>query len=128
MEKVRQEKREVHLVMVDNLYPQFPPKLQKLMDVANEKGLSSWLVALPIEIHGFTLHKSALCDAICLRPPLLPTTCACGKSFTIDLVLNCPTGGFPIIRHNEVQDLTAELQDHLICQFLFLLPASPSTM
>ena len=76
--KVWQEKREAHLAMVDNLHPQFSPKLQKLMDVAKEKGSSSWLVALPIENHGFTLHKSAFHDAICLRygwqPPLLPTT------------------------------------------------------
>ena len=36
--KVRQEKREAHLAMVDNLHPQFSPKLQKLMDIAKEKG------------------------------------------------------------------------------------------
>ena len=93
--------RVAHLATFDNLHPQFPPKLQKLMDVAKEKGSSSWLVALPIKSHGFTLHKSAFCDAVCLRygwqPPLLPATCACGKWFTIDHALNCPTGGFPII-------------------------------
>ena len=101
--KVRKEKREAHSATVDNLHPQFPPKLQKLMEMTKQKGSSSWLVALPIESHGFALHKSAFCDAICLRygwqPPLLPTTCACGKSFTIDHALNCPTGGFPIVRH-----------------------------
>jgi len=50
--KVRQEKREAHLATVDNVHPQFPPKLRKLIEVAKEKGSSSWLVALPIEIHG----------------------------------------------------------------------------
>ena len=87
-----------------------------------EKGSSGWLVALPIESHDFALHKSAFRDGICLRygwqPPLLPTTCACGTSFTIDHALNCPTGGFPIIRHNEVQDITADLMSevsHDVC-------------
>ena len=105
------------LAMFDNPHPQFPPKLQKLMDVAKETGSSSWLIALPIESHGFTLHKSAFRDAIYLRygwqPPLLPTTCACGKSFTIDHALNCPTRGFPIIRHNEVRDLTADFMSEV---------------
>ena len=35
--KMRQEKREAHLATVDNLHPQFPPKLQKLMEVAKGK-------------------------------------------------------------------------------------------
>ena len=123
--KVRQEKREAHVATVDNLHPQFPLKLQKLMDVAKEKGSSGWLVALPIESHGFALHKSAFCDAICLRygwqPPLLLTTCACSKSFTIDYAQNCPTGGFPIIRHNEVQDLTDLMSE--VCHDVYVEPA-----
>ena len=128
--KVRQEKREAHLATTDNLHSWFPPKLQKLMDVAKEKGSSSWLVALPIESHGFTLHKSAFRDAICLRygcqPPLFPTTCACGKSFTIDHALNCPTGGFPIIRHNEVRDLTADLMSE-VCHGVCVCGTCPPT-
>ena len=67
---------------------------------------------VPIKDHGFALHKGAFQDALCLRynwhPPMLPTTCVCNKSFTIDHALNCPTGGFPTIRHNELRDFTAE--------------------
>ena len=33
----------------------------------------------------------------------------CGKKFTIEHALNCPRGGFPSIRHNEVRDITADL-------------------
>ena len=33
----------------------------------------------------------------------------CGKDFTLSYALNCPHGAFPIIRHNEVRDLTASL-------------------
>ena len=36
-------------------------------------------------------------------------TCQCGTSFSVDHAMVCPFGGFPMIRHNEVQDLTASL-------------------
>ena len=63
--------------------------------------------------HGFALHKGAFRDALCLRygwrPPLLPSSCVCGKRFTVEHALGCPCGGFPSIRHNELRDITAEL-------------------
>ena len=63
-------------------------------------GASSWLTTLPIDAHGFALHKGGFRDALCLRynwaPPHLPTKCACGSNFTIDHALSCPTGGFTI--------------------------------
>jgi len=37
------------------------------MQVASEKGASSWLATLPIADHGFALHKGTFQDAICLR-------------------------------------------------------------
>ena len=111
--EVRKEKREAQSAIVDRLHPLLPPTLQKLMHMASEKGASSWLAALPVESHGFSLHKGAFRDAISLRygwqPSLLPTTCICGKSFTVDHALNCPTGVFPSIRHNEIRDLTVNL-------------------
>ena len=98
--KVKSKKRSAQMAASNSLHPQLPQKLQKLMEVAKEKSSSSWLVALPIESHGFSLHKGAFWDVFCLRygwqPPLLPTTCACGKSFTTDHTLNCPTGGSPL--------------------------------
>ena len=33
----------------------------------------------------------------------------CGQSFTIKHAMNCPCGGFPSIRHNELCDNTASL-------------------
>ena len=68
---------------------------------------------LPIQEHGFALHKGAFRDALCLRygwqPNLLPSTCVCGKTFSIEHSLNCPYGGYPSIRHNELRDITATL-------------------
>ncbi len=38
-----------------------------------------------------------------------PSHCICGKPFGVEHALSCPTGGFPIIRHNELRDITASL-------------------
>ena len=63
--------------------------------------------------HGFTLYKCAFRDALCLRygwePKYLASHCICGKPFGVEHALSCPTGGFPIIRHNELRDITASL-------------------
>ena len=37
------------------------------------------------------------------------STCHCGALFSVDHAMVCLYGGFPIIRHNEVCDLTATL-------------------
>ena len=75
--------------------------LQRAMDLAQEKGASSWLTSLPLKEFGFTLHKGTFRDAIALRygwlPSLIPSTCACGSNFSVEYVLSCPKGGFPII-------------------------------
>ena len=87
--------------------------LKRAMELAKEKGSSSWLTPLPLESHGFALHKSSFRDALCLRygwqPERLPTRCDCGDAFTVDHALNCPRGAFPTIRHNEVRDFTGQL-------------------
>ena len=66
-----------------------------------------------MECQGLSLHKGAFRDALSLRygwqPSNLPSKCVCGKSFNVDHALNCSTGGFPTIRHNEIRDFTAKL-------------------
>ena len=90
-----------------------PSDCQRLMDVACEHGASIWLSALPLREHGFDLHKGSFRDALCIwygwRPPLLPSVCVCGSTFTVDHSLSCPYGGYLTHRHNELRDLTATL-------------------
>ena len=85
--------------------------MKRAMQASTEKGASSWLATLPIQEHGFALHKSAFRDALCLRygwqPSHLPSHCICGKSFTVEHALICTRGGYPSIRHNELRDITA---------------------
>ena len=96
-----------------NLQTQLPSTLQHSMELSQEKGASSWLSLLPIDNHGFALHKSAFRDALSLRYGWSlqnpPSHCTCGYPFSIDHALTCKTGGFPAIRHNEVRDITASL-------------------
>ena len=95
------------------LFSKLTPALQRAVTLAQEKGASSWLAALPVQEHGFSLNKTAFRDTLALRygwlPSRTPSHCACGTRFSIDHVLSCPKGGFPLMRHNEVRDLTAEL-------------------
>ena len=91
--------------------------LKRCIELAREKGSSSWLTALPIARYGFALHKGDFRDAICLRynwtPARMPTECVCGQGFTVSHAMDCHTGGFPTRRHNEVRDITAELMSEV---------------
>ena len=83
------------------------------MDLASEKGASSWLTSLPIDEYGFALHKGAFHDALALRYGWqfshTYTNCVCGEKISIEHSLSCPRGGFPIIRHNKIRDVIANL-------------------
>ena len=83
------------------------------MDLAQEKGASSWLTSLPTKEVGFALHKGTFHNALALRynwqPLQIPSTCGCGAKFSVEHALSCPKGGFPPIRHNKIRVLTANL-------------------
>ena len=101
------------------------------MVLTQEKGASSWLTTLPISEHGFALHKGAFRDALALRygwdPPNTPSHCICGKSFTVEHALSCPFGGFPTLRHNGIQNLTANLLSE-VCHNVTIEPTlQPAT-
>ena len=101
------------LSTASDLRHQLCDRLKRAMELASEKGASSWLTALPLTEHSFSLHKGAFRDALALRygwlPLQTPAHCDCSVNFSIDHSLSCPKGGFPSIRHNEVRDLTARL-------------------
>ena len=87
-----------------------PSDMKRMISLLSD---SSWLSALPVEEHGFALHKGAFRDALFLRygwlPSGLPVHCVCGQGFSVDHALNCSTGGYPTLRHNELCDFAAEI-------------------
>ena len=111
--KIRNMRRSQQQESTCLLKPSLDSSLQRSMELAQEKGASSWLTALPVAEFGFTLHKSAFRDALCLRygwlPSRTPINCDCGTQFSVEHALSYPKGGFPSIRHNEIRDLTANL-------------------
>ena len=44
-----------------------PANLKRSVELASEKGTSSWLTVLPWQEHGFSLHKMAFHYAVALR-------------------------------------------------------------
>ena len=110
-------KRHQQSLVGAELKDKLPNRMQRVMNLSNERGSSNWLSTLPIAEHGFALHKSAFRDALCLRygwhPSNLPLQCTCGKQFSVEHALSCSYGGFPSIRHNELRDITTELMSEV---------------
>jgi len=96
-----------------SIHHQCPSDLQYITGCLQEKGASAWLTSLPIEQHGFVLHKGTFTDALCLHygwtSPRLPSHCVCGSDFSTSHAFSCPHGAFPSIRHNNICDFTASL-------------------
>ena len=103
------------------IYSQLSPQMNRHVDLAKERGASSWLSVLPLSEQGFHLHKGEFREALCLRYgwtlPNTPRLCNCGKTFTIDHAMVCHMGGFPTIRHNEIRDITASLLTKVCSNF-----------
>ena len=95
------------------------------LELSMEKGASTWLSALPLKAHNFHLNKSAFKDAVHLcygwTIPDTPSTCQCGRNFSLDHILSCPKGGFPTIRHNEIRDITSSLLSE-VCSNVVIEP------
>ena len=117
------------------VYNQLTPELKRCVDLSKEKGSSSWLSVLPLEEHGFYLHKGEFKDALCLRYGWnlvnTPQRCNCSTQFTVDHAMTCHMGGFPTIRHNEIRDITAFLLTevcHNVCTEPQLQPLNGENM
>ena len=72
----------------------------RAVDLATQKGASSWLTVLPIRDMNFDLNKSEFRDAVELRydweVPDLPSVCVCGGHFNLNHAMICKRGGFAI--------------------------------
>ena len=70
-------------------------------------------IHLPLEEHGFLLHKGDYSDALCLRYGWqiqnLPLHCTCGDPLSVDHARCCLKGGFPTLHHNEIRGMSAKL-------------------
>ncbi|PFX23815.1 hypothetical protein AWC38_SpisGene11617 [Stylophora pistillata] len=85
----------------------------RAVELASEKGASSWLTVIPMKDLGYNLSKREFRDAIKIRYGWeisdLPKTCVCGDFFHVDNAMIFRRGGFVIQRHNQLRDLEADL-------------------
>ena len=84
-----------------------------LLEIAREKGVSSWLTVSPRWRDKTVMKRTDFRDALCIRYGYrladLPEACVCGRELTTSHALTCHTGGYTVARHNEVRDLIADL-------------------
>ena len=111
MKKVRQSRA---IAQQADLLARLPQASRLSVELASEKGASSWLTSLPVVELGFHLNKSEFRDGVCLRYnwPLryLPSHCVCGQALNVEHALSCAVGGLLASqRHNHIRDLTATL-------------------
>ena len=101
--QAKQQKDQELKVKYDNLIERLGEKEKRMVELAQEKGASAWLSAVPMKALGYVLNKQEFRDSICLRYgwniPDTPAYCQCGKKNDIDHTLSCPNGGYTIMRH-----------------------------
>ena len=113
--KIRKERSDQEKNILADIRRRMTQEQLRANDVAQMKGASAWLNALPLKEEGYTLNKREFFDAIALRYRWslrrLPIHCVCGKKFEVDHAMNCTTGGFIHRRHDNVRDVVAQIID-----------------
>jgi hypothetical protein len=91
--EIKRENRQRQDEQTEITYNQLTPEMKRCVELSREKGSSSWLSVLPLEEHGFYLHKGEFRDALCLRYGWklnnTPQTCNCGAQFTVNHAMVC---------------------------------------
>ena len=119
LKSVTDKKNSLHKQSLKQLKEESSEATIRILDLASEKGASSWLTALPLKRFGFLLNKQEFHDAICLRYDFkikgVAKTCICGDDYSVNHCMTCKKGGYVTLRHNSLRDLTVEVLGE-ICQ------------
>ena len=124
--EMRQVKNQYPKEKLDQVKGLVSGKTLRAVDLATQKGASSWLTVLPIRDMNFDLNKSEFRDAVKLRyngeVPDTLFVCVCGDHFNVDHAMICKRArGFVIQRHNELRDLEAEML-RMVCNGIEIEP------
>ena len=110
---IKTERENIHKNVLNALQNRLNENQPHLNSVNREKGISSWLRSYPVSDHGFDLEKHQFWDSLRLRYgwvlPNMPYSCYCSAKMDVQHAISCKRGGFVTIRHNDLQDLTANL-------------------
>ena len=117
-QKARKENQQRFCDKFEEVKNDLPHRTKRAVDLATEKGASSWLTVLPIKEMDLALNKREIKDAIHLRYDWdmndIRSVCVCGDVFNIGHAMICRRGGFIIQRHNEVREFEAEMLN-MVC-------------
>jgi hypothetical protein len=117
--ELKNEKMMILKGQFEKIIQTLSPKSRRCLQLAAEKGASSWLTALPLQELKYSLNKQEFRNAIMVRYnwaiPDMPTFCGCGARNSIDHALACKKGGYPILRHNAIRDTTALIMREAGC-------------
>jgi len=95
--EIKRKRKEGRTIILENLRREMTRQELKANDLAQAKGASNWLTTVPLKSENFNLSKREFFDAIAVRyrwnMKHLPSTCACGKSFSVEHALSCPKEG-----------------------------------
>ena len=110
---IREEKKKMLTEKIDKVKQGATEDQLYALQLASEKGASSWLNALPLKRYGFTLTKTEFRDGLAIRygwePKNIPASCRCRETFNLAHALHCAKGGYTHMRHNEIRDTFANL-------------------
>ena len=110
--EIEKQSDEIYMKRLDMILAHASDETKQCIKLFSEKGASSWLTCIPSYEHGTILHKGDFVDSVHIRYGWqlkdLPSTCACGASFSIQHALDCALGGFRTIQHNEMRDVVAQ--------------------
>ena len=88
---VHLQKKSTMKAITEQLEHEVPKAMKRSIDLAKEKGASTWLSVLSLIKHDLLLHKSAFHDKLCLRygwlPPCLADTCPVVKNSRLIMLL-----------------------------------------
>ncbi|KAG1650422.1 Carnitine O-palmitoyltransferase 1, liver isoform [Nymphon striatum] len=102
-----------------------------MLDLASEKGASSWLTALPLKSFGYVLNQQEFADALALRYNFqikdVAKVCVCGEVNSVNHCLICKKGGYVSLRHNWVRDTISKLLVNVKCKDVQIEPHLLST-
>ena len=129
--KIKESRAEKQLEVLEEILQSVDSSQKRLIECTIEKGASNWLNCLPLKSEGYSLNKQEFKDSIKLRYGWqlegLPSTCACGQSFSVSHASSCKLGGFIHMRHNEVRDITAKFLDEVCYDVKVEPPLIPLT-
>ena len=129
--RLRKEKESRNNELLESLRSQMSKEQLRCNDVAQMKGASAWLTALPLAEEQFVLSKREFFDSLALRYhwrlKRIPQSCVCGKAFTMDHAMTCARGGYIIRRHNRIRDLLAKVMDEVLLGVRIEPPLQPLT-